>query len=95
MLARGSEIKRFLDADLRPILAPDCPEAGADDISWEDPDAQFEVPHMLFDDVKYDLRRFGCFAWRGFSNTPRALRTDVPFMRAFALWQQRERDAAV
>ena len=90
MRARGSEIKRFLDSDLRALLAPRCEDVGDHDISWEDADARVENEALLIDNIEYDLRLFGEFTWRGHGPTPNLLRVDLPFARAYALW----RDAA-
>ena len=82
--ARGSEIKRFLDSDLRLLLAPKRDDVGEHDMSVEN-DA------LLVDNVEYDLRRFGVFTWRGYSRAPGLLRVDLPFAQAYVLWRDAEK----
>jgi hypothetical protein len=90
MRARGSEIKRFLDSDLRLVLAPGREDVGKHDISWEDADAKVENEDLLLDDVEYDLRLFGVFTWRGYVRVPGLLRVDLPFAKAYGLWREHE-----
>lgn len=92
--ARGSEIKRFLDSDLRELLAPGRDDVGVHDISWEDADASVENDALLIDDVEYDLRRFGVFTWRGYGRLPSLLRVDLPFAQAYVLWRDAEKKRA-
>lgn len=89
--ARGSEIKRFLDSDLRLLLAPKRDDVGEHDISWEDADVSVENDALLVDNVEYDLRRFGVFTWRGYSRAPGLLRVDLPFAQAYVLWRDAEK----
>ena len=92
--ARGSEIKRFLDSDLRATLAPGREDIGVHDISWEDADARVENEALLVDNVEYDLRRFGVLTWRGYGRAPSLLRIDLPFAQAYVLWRDEDKRRA-